>query len=252
MAFAALTGILDLLVLDDEHLGRLVVVLFGCLDADRLTLRPAFRASQLRRRQFVTLRHPAQLAGGLPSSMGHALAASRRLLLFDRRRCRLRQRSITDRIGEEQRLVGIDRGWMRTVQPPKQRIEPLLDLLIVAATLTQCPQQLGNHLFEDAGVVGECRDVDKGRCRCWRGGVFDRFRHWRGRFFDRLCCQRRGWLRDGFFEQLLDGNADDGNPDCRGERIAAIHDDGPGSGVYRDLERSGGVAGTGNLRVHTG
>ena len=34
LAFAALAGVLDVLVLDDEHLGRLVVVLLGGLDAD--------------------------------------------------------------------------------------------------------------------------------------------------------------------------------------------------------------------------
>ena len=78
LALAARTGILHLLVFDDEHLSRLVVVLFAGLDADLASLLAAFGAGSFRLGQLVTPLFATQMRGRLPSAVRLALAASAR------------------------------------------------------------------------------------------------------------------------------------------------------------------------------
>ena len=86
LAFATLAGVLDLLVLDDEHLGRLVVVLFGGLDADLAAGVAALGAAAFRLRQFVTPLFATQMCRRLPPAVRLALAASAGRLVRRRRR----------------------------------------------------------------------------------------------------------------------------------------------------------------------
>jgi hypothetical protein len=76
VAFAALAGVLDALVFDDEHFGRLVIELLGRFDADLRPLDAALGTKPLGRRQFVASRFVTQFAGGTTSAMRPALAAS--------------------------------------------------------------------------------------------------------------------------------------------------------------------------------
>jgi len=76
LALAARTGILHLLVFDDEYLRRLVVVLFAGLDADLPSLVAALGTTPLRFGQFVTSLFATQLLRWLPSAMWLAFATS--------------------------------------------------------------------------------------------------------------------------------------------------------------------------------
>jgi len=85
LALAAGAGILHLLVLDHEHLGRFVVVLFGGFDAEFASLAAALRAGPLGFRQLVTPRFATQVGGRLPPAVRLLVAASVRWLFPWRR-----------------------------------------------------------------------------------------------------------------------------------------------------------------------
>ena len=169
VAFAALAGVLDALVLDDEHLGRLVVVLLGRLDADLLTLVAALGAEPFGRGQFVTSRFVAQVRG--PADAGHAACSGRAGALCSA------PAAAAVAARREGGSSGKSSGWLgstgfgpRAVQPPQQGIEPLLHLGFVATRPPQGAQQLGDHLLEHGRVVGEGRRVDGRR----RGALRER------------------------------------------------------------------------------
>jgi hypothetical protein len=123
VARAALAGVFDTLVLDDEHLGRLVIELAGRLDADLVTRLAALRAEALEQRQFVTPRFATQRGRRPAPAMRLALAtAFRGIRRGRRRRCRLGR----GQFREQQRLVRIDR--LHASATLQQGIEPLLHL----------------------------------------------------------------------------------------------------------------------------
>jgi hypothetical protein len=162
LALAALTGVLDTLVLEDEDLGRLVVVLAGALDTDFLALAAAGGAQLLGRCQFVTTLLVAQRAGRPTPAMRLVGLATLARLLVTGWRWRRRRDFLLER-SEQQRLLRIDRVGTRTIPASQQGVEPLLQRLLVAAAGTQGAEQFGDHLLEDGRVIGQRRGVDARR-----------------------------------------------------------------------------------------
>ncbi len=66
---------------------------------------------------------------------------------------------------EQQRLVRIETFGARPIEPTQQLVHPLLQGFAIVTFLTQCLQQLGEHAFEDDGIVGQVvQGVGVGRC----------------------------------------------------------------------------------------
>ncbi len=121
---AAFAGVLDLLVRNDEHLGRFVVVLLGGLDADRRALLAALWTEPFRVRQFVTFFFTAQMSRRSLTAMRLALAAPSGFVFAEQRgrwrRGRGRRRHIV--FGKQQQLIGIDRSWPRPIETFQQGV----------------------------------------------------------------------------------------------------------------------------------
>ena len=160
LALAALAGVLDPLMLDDEHFGGFVVVLAGRLDADLRTLLPAFRTKPLGFGQLVAARLVPQFARWSAPAMRPVGLAALLWLLFRRRRRGRRFGDLVIGRPKQERLIRI--GRLRRVITPQQGIEPPLQRLAIAALAAQGANQFGDHLLEDGGIVGQGRGVDGG------------------------------------------------------------------------------------------
>ena len=159
VAFAALASVLDALVLDDKHLGRLVVVLLGRLHADLATHGAALGAEPFQCGQLVAALFATQLPRRPTPTVRLAFARLVRFRLDGgRRRCcgfRLGQ------FRKQQRLVRIDR--FRGPTPAQQSIEPLLQFGDGTAIPPRPRQQLDNHLLQHVYVVWEFAGINDGR-----------------------------------------------------------------------------------------
>jgi hypothetical protein len=165
VSFATLARVLDALVLDDKHLGRLVVVLLGRKHADFATHGAALGAEPFQRGQLVAALFAAQLPRRPTPTVRLAFATPARFRLNGGRR--RRGRLGLGQFWKQQRLVRIDR--FRRPASAQQSIEPLLHLFAVATFIAQREEQLGNQLLQNAGVIGKfCRIEDGRRRRCRR------------------------------------------------------------------------------------
>ena len=146
-------------MLDDKHLGRLVVVLLGALHADLVTQGAALGAEPFQRGQLVAALFATQLPRRPTPAVRLAFARLVRFRLDGgRRRCcgfRLGQ------FRKQQRLVRIDR--FRGPTPAQQSIEPLLQFGDGTAIPPRPRQQLDNHLLQHVYVVWEFAGINDGR-----------------------------------------------------------------------------------------
>jgi hypothetical protein len=146
-------------MLDDEHLGRLEIELVGGLDADLSTHGAAVGTNPLGRGQFMAPRFTPQVVRRMTPTVRSALATSAwwSLVRRRRRRCRLG----LGQFREQQRLVRIER--LLTPATPQQQIEPLAHLRQLATIQTHGRDQFGDHLFQNAGVIGKFGGIEDGR-----------------------------------------------------------------------------------------